>query len=487
MRFALFALVAALAGCVVYQVPPPAQAPPPAEAPPQAEATPPEEQAPEPVVSVNVEPAVVQPAPIAIGWAPPPMLVEVPPQSPFFGAVWVGGYWVWQGNWVWAHGHWMGPPRQDYVWVHPYYEHRGDAVIFIDGHWSAPGVVFVPPPPTLHLVVETPAVGVIAGPRPIGPDGCFVPAPPGSRAGIIIPAPVGTAPAVVTSAPAVVNVGMRITNNVTTVNNVNNSVTNVTNVTRVTNVTNVTIVGPPGATATGHAYNTMVPAAPHLAAARPALVQARAPEPVSTRPLPVYTPGSRPPALPHPQPVSAGATGRPGEALGHEREPQSLHGGPGTAAAPQAAHPTPTAFGRDPGHTNPESAREYPGGYEHQPAPQGQGDHKSPPQPQNQYHPAPQPAQVPSPAQPQNAYHPAPQPAQPQNANRPPQQPAQPQNAYHPAPQPQNDHRSAPSPQNEHPGAPGAAAHAQGGDNRSHKPEGQSEHDTKHDQKSSEH
>jgi hypothetical protein len=476
MRVALFALVTALSGCVVYQVPPPAPAPPPPEPPSQAEAPPPEEPASEPAVSVNIEPALVEPAPIAVGWAPPPMLVEVPPPSPFFGAVWVGGYWVWQGNWVWAHGHWMGAPRPDYVWVHPYYEHRGDAVIFIDGHWSAPGVVFVPPPPTLRLVVETPAAGVIRGPRPIGPEGCFVPAPPGSRAGIIIPAPVGTAPAVVTSAPAVVNVGMHITNNVTTTNNNVNNVTNVTNITRVTNVTNVTIVAPPAATASGRAFNTTVPTAPHLAAARPALVQARAPEPVNTRPLPVYTPGSRPPPLPHPQPVSAGSTGHPGEAFGRERGPESLHGGPGSAAVPQAAHPTPTALGRDPSHPNPESARserEYPGGYEHQPAPQGQGDHKAPPQPQNQYHPAPQPAQVPPPAQPQNANRPAPQPPQPQNGS-------------HPAPQAQGDHHNAVTPQSQHQGAPGAAAHAQG-DNRSHKPEGQSEHDAKHDQKGNEH
>ena len=402
MRVVLFSVAALLSGCVVYQVPPSSPAPPPpapeAYSPP-ADAPPPEDSAPAPAVSVYVEPPVVQPAPIAVGWAPPPMLVEVPPPVPYMGAVWVGGYWVWQGNWVWAHGHFMEPPRPDYLWVHPYYEHRGDAVIFIDGHWSAPGVVFVPPPPSLTLVVERPAVGVIAGPRPIGPEGCFVPAPPGSRAGIIIPAPVGTAPAVVTSAPAVVNVGMRITNNVTTVNNVNNNVTNVTNITRVTNVTNVSIVAPPGATASGRAYNTMVPAAPHLAAARPALVQARAPEPVSTRPLPVYTPGSRPPPLPHPppmhaQPVNAGvAPGRAGEAFA--REPESLHTGPGTATAP-AAHPTPTAFGRDPAHGNPEPSRperEYPGGYEHQQAPQAQGEHKSPPQPQNANRPAPQPAE----------------------------------------------------------------------------------------------
>ena len=470
MRLALYALAAALAGCVVYQTPPPAPVqpapeayPPQAEAPPPAEAPPAEESAPEPAVSVYVEPPVVQPAPIVVGWAPPPLLVEVPPPNPFLGAVWVGGYWVWQGNWVWAHGHWMGPPRADYVWVHPYYEHRGDTVIFIDGHWSSPGVVFVPPPPDLRLVAERPAYGVIAGPRPIGPDGCFVPAPPGSRAGIIIPAPVGTAPAVVTSAPAVIAPGMRITNNVTMVNNV----TNVTNITR---VTNVTIVAPPGATKTGRAFNTMVPAAPHLAAARPALVQARAPEPVTTRPLPVYTPGSRPPPLPHPppmhaQPVNAGmAPAHPGEAFSHE--PESPHAGPGTAVPP-AARPTPTAFERDPAHGNPQSARPgqaYPGGYEHQGAPQAPADPRSPPQ-------------------------------QPQNSNR----PAQPQNGYHPAPQPQNNHGNAPQPQNNHGNAPqaqssphagapaGAPAHAQGdnhpqGDNHSHKTEAQSDHDAKHGQ-----
>jgi len=362
----------------------------------------------------------------------------------------------------------MAPPRPDYMWVHPYYEHRGDTVIFIDGHWSARGVVFVPPPPGLRLEVERPAYGVIPGARPIGPEGCFVPAPPGSRAGIIIPAPVGTAPAVVTSAPAVIAPGMRITNNVTTVNNV----TNVTNVTR---VTNVTIVAPPGATKNGRAFDTMVPAAPHLAAGRPALVQARAPEPVSTRPLPVYTPGSRPPALPQPPPMHAlpvntqpmNAGNGPGRA--GEREPGSPHTAPGTATPPEAAHPMPTAFGHDQGHANPDAARSerpYPGGYEHPGSPQQHGDPKSPPQPQNANRPA----------QPQNGYHPA----QPQNDQRsaPP-----PQNNHGNAPQPQNDHRNAPQAQSsQHQGAPASApAHAQG-DNRSHKADGQSEHDAKHGQ-----
>jgi len=464
MRSALYAVLAALGGCVVYQVPPSAPAPPPPDVPPQAEAAPEappadapyDDAAPAPAVSVYVEPAVVQPAPIVVGWAPPPLLVEVPPPSPFMGAVWVGGYWVWQGNWVWAHGHWMGPPQANYVWVHPYYEHRGDAVIFIDGHWSAPGVVFVPPPRNLRLVAERPAYGVVPGPHPVGPDGCFVPAPPGSRAGIIVPAPVGTAPAVVTSAPPVIAPGMRVTNNVTTVNNNVKNVTNVTNVTRVTNVTNVTIVAPPGATKNGRAFDTMVPAAPQLAAARPALVQARAPEPVSTKPLPVFRPGSRPPTLPNPSPVHA-------QPVNANVAPP--HPGPGAVSPPQqAAHPTPTALGRDPAHGNPGSARAeraYPGGYEHPGNPQGQGAHKSPPQSQN--------ANLPVP--PQNANLPVP----PQNANR----PVPPQNAQHSAPQAQNEHRNAaPQAQGQHQGQP---AHAQG-DDHSHKSEAQSNHDDKHGQ-----
>jgi hypothetical protein len=243
--------------------PAPDAAPPVAEAPPVADAS----QADEPPV-VDEDPPISQPPPVVVSFAPPPLLVEVPPPMPFGSAVWVGGYWVWQGDWAWAHGHWMAPPQPELVWVHPYYEHRGDFVVFVDGHWSPRGVVFVPPPPTLRLVPAPLAFGVVIGPRPIGPAGVFIPAPPGSRRGIIVPAPIGTAPAVVTSAPAVIAPGMRVNASV----HVNNNV-------HITNITNVTIVAPAGATATGHAFNNSVPAAPHLAASRPALVQARAPLP----------------------------------------------------------------------------------------------------------------------------------------------------------------------------------------------------------------
>jgi hypothetical protein len=319
MRIILFSLVLLVGGCVI-QAPPREAIQP---APVAEEAAPPP-----PAVSVYEEPPLSEPAPIAVGWAPPPMLVEVPPPTPFPYAVWVGGYWVWQGNWVWAHGHWMAPPSAQYVWVHPYYEHRGDAVIFINGHWSAPGVAFVPPAPGLVLVVEPAAVGVMPGPRAMGPEGCFVPAPPGSRRGIIVPAPMGTAPAVVTSAPPVVAVGMRVTNNTTNIRN-----TNITNVTNVTKVTNVTIVAPPAATANGRGFSSSVPAAPHLAAARPAVVQARAPEPVSRRPVAPYVSAHAAPAPPPPQPHGTVADAHLRPVVARESHP--VHAGSAGSAQPE--------------------------------------------------------------------------------------------------------------------------------------------------------
>jgi hypothetical protein len=313
MRKLWFAVVLLIAGCVVYQPVPTYQPPPPVSyaspppPPPVGYAPPPppppepaaieyQPPPPSPVVSVYVEPPVEQPPPIAVPWAPPPMLVEEPPPPPFPEAVWVGGYWVWQGTWVWDYGRWVGPPGPGYWWVHPYYEHRGDVVVFVTGHWGRVGIAFVPPPPTLYIAVERPIPGAFPGRPCIGPEGVFVPPPPGSRLGIIVPAPVGTAPAVVTSAPPVVNVGMRITNNV----NSNNTTTinNVTNVTNVTNITHVTIVAPPSATATGQAVNTSVPAQAHLAAALAPAVKVAAPPPASQRPIESFQRGRVPVALP---------------------------------------------------------------------------------------------------------------------------------------------------------------------------------------------
>jgi hypothetical protein len=210
-------------------------------------------------------------------------------------------------------------------------------VLFITGHWSPPGVAFVPPPPGIHLTVEVAAAGVIAGPRPMGPNGCFIPPPPGSRPGIIIPAPIGTAPAVMTAAPPVVAVGMRVTNNVN--NSVHNTtvINSVTNVRNVTNITNVTILAPPSATANGQAVNTTAPAQAHLAAAQSSVVKATAPEPASSKPIPAFVHGRPPTSLPPAQAVNTSAWG-PKEAHTNTPRPENqAHGAPMTNGQPAAA------------------------------------------------------------------------------------------------------------------------------------------------------
>ena len=258
------------------------------------------------VISVFVDAPLEQPEPVAIGWAPPPMLVEDIPPPPSSDAVWTGGYWTWQGDWVWSAGRWLVPPRPQYVWVQPYYEHRDERVIFVPGYWSRPDIEFVAPAYDRPVRWAYVGANVVVGPPPSGPSGVFIPPPPGSRPGIIVPAPVGTPPAVVVSAPPVMRVGMRIRGdvNVNSHNTVinDNRVTNY-NVTNVRNITNVVIEAPAGATADGHAFQANVPHQAHLAAARKPVVQVRAPLPASRAAVQAYVQGHEAPKLPPPQKV----------------------------------------------------------------------------------------------------------------------------------------------------------------------------------------
>ena len=333
-KIALLA-VAGLSGCVI-QAPPErvyVQAPPrvvyqPA---PSNQGTYPDynAQQPDQVVSAYVDPPLVQPEPVLVEWAPPPMLVEVPPPQPYEAAVWTGGYWVWEGNWIWAHGRWSAPPQMGYRWVHPYYENRGGAVVFVNGFWAAPGVQFVQPSLQIHLAFAHVNVGVIPGPRPIGPDGVFIPPPPGSARGLIVPAPIGTAPAVVTGAPPIVHPGMRV--------HIENNSHNTTVINNVTN--NVTIIAPAGSTANGQAVNKSVPVQAHLAAQLPPVVRAMAPEPVSNRPIPAYTPGRAPINLPAPQPVRMNNQAVPAPATQSSYGQAPQHQQPQQAQQPQSAPP----------------------------------------------------------------------------------------------------------------------------------------------------
>ncbi len=337
---------AILAACVVQPLPPPRYSAPPQPVPvydPPAYA--PEDDA---VVSVYVEPPLAQPEPVAVAWAPPPMLVEAPPPQPYAEAIWIGGFWTWEGRWIWAAGRWAPPPRPHYAWVQPYYEHRGEVVVFVPGFWCPPESHFMPPPPGLRISVAVAGPGLRGGRPPMGPQGVFVPPPPGSRHGIIVPAPVGTPPAVVVSAPPVVNVGMRVRGNVDV--NSHNTTINDNRVTNITNVTNVTIEAPPGATANGQAYQGSVPARAHLAAALAPAGRPAAPRPVSAQPIPSFEPGRPPAALPPAQPVRSDRFDRGNPQNGGRPGQQAPQGLPQPVQAQQVqANQQPPAFQGHPG------------------------------------------------------------------------------------------------------------------------------------------
>jgi len=64
--------------------------------------------------------------------APPAPYVETVPVMPFPGAVWIGGYWGWQGGrHVWIGGRWEHP-RAGYVWEPHRWVNAG-------GHWRLMG------------------------------------------------------------------------------------------------------------------------------------------------------------------------------------------------------------------------------------------------------------------------------------------------------------------------------------------------------------
>ena len=64
--------------------------------------------------------------------APPAPYVEVVPALPFAGAVWIGGYWGWQGGrHAWVPGRWDHP--------RPGYGYRPHAWVQIGGRWHLRG------------------------------------------------------------------------------------------------------------------------------------------------------------------------------------------------------------------------------------------------------------------------------------------------------------------------------------------------------------
>jgi hypothetical protein len=75
------------------------------------------------------------PAAVEVASQPPADIVEVRPATPFGGAVWLPGYWNWNGyHHVWVGGHWSAP-RAGWVWE-PHRWERGPGGWHMNhGHW----------------------------------------------------------------------------------------------------------------------------------------------------------------------------------------------------------------------------------------------------------------------------------------------------------------------------------------------------------------
>jgi hypothetical protein len=66
---------------------------------------------------------------------PPPPIVEVRPAMPFAGAVWIGGYWHWNGyRHAWVGGHWSAA-RPGWSWEPHRWEHTPRGWVHVRGHW----------------------------------------------------------------------------------------------------------------------------------------------------------------------------------------------------------------------------------------------------------------------------------------------------------------------------------------------------------------
>jgi hypothetical protein len=90
---------------------------------------------PDPQVVYQPPPPPVQP--VVIEAQPPAPIEEVRPAAPFEGAVWIPGYWQWNGvRHVWVAGRWSPQPR-DYRWENHGWEKRRDGRWeHRPGHWE---------------------------------------------------------------------------------------------------------------------------------------------------------------------------------------------------------------------------------------------------------------------------------------------------------------------------------------------------------------
>lgn len=67
---------------------------------------------------------------------PPPAPTEMVTQSPAANAVWIPGYWSFDGgSYSWAAGHWEIPPPNTHTYVAAHWENQGTGYFFVPAYW----------------------------------------------------------------------------------------------------------------------------------------------------------------------------------------------------------------------------------------------------------------------------------------------------------------------------------------------------------------
>lgn len=67
---------------------------------------------------------------------PPPQISETVTAPPAPNALWVPGYWSFDGaRYTWFAGHWEIPPPNAHAYVAAHWENRGNANVYVQGYW----------------------------------------------------------------------------------------------------------------------------------------------------------------------------------------------------------------------------------------------------------------------------------------------------------------------------------------------------------------
>jgi hypothetical protein len=68
--------------------------------------------------------------------SPPPPAVDVVTPAPVANAVWIPGYWSFDGSsYSWVAGHWEIPPANTHTYVAAHWENQGSGYFFVPAYW----------------------------------------------------------------------------------------------------------------------------------------------------------------------------------------------------------------------------------------------------------------------------------------------------------------------------------------------------------------